>query len=461
MRRLLAGMLIVPIALALLSGLGWVPTIIDNPDWSPPTGPMEFGGGYRLSDFPGDPHAQVFTALAFSGGGKRSAAFAHGVLRGLRGIPVRTTIGSYVSLLDEVDYIAAVSGGSFAAMHYGLYRERSFETFMAFLHEDINAYVWGLYLFPWHWVWLLRDGGTNDYMAEIYDRLIFHGATYADLGKRGAPVISIDATDIATGGSFPFTQESFDLICANLAPFPLARAVAASNGFPLLFSPITLPNHRPGCPPVSVPPPPLNATPDEVRRLGLLQEWANQYADPAQVRYVHLLDGGIADNLALRPLLNIVLTSKLNALPRSKIGSMRRVLMISVDGEATADPKLSMVRHVEGLAALAATVSGIAIDRYNADTIMMAESELHRLVQRLRNARCEQGAVVEGHACDDVEGAFVHLSLARITDPTLRARLQAIPTGLTIAAEDVDLLVSWGERLVREDPNIRRLLAGL
>lgn len=461
MRRWLVVLVGVPILLAVLAGFGWVPAIVANPDWTPPSGPMEFGGGYRLSDFLGDPHAEVLTALAFSGGGKRSAAFSHGVLRGLRSIPVRTTTGADVSLLDEVDYIAAVSGGSFPAMHYGLYRERSFETFPAFLHEDISAYVWGLYLLPWHWVWLLRDGGTNDYMAGIYDQLLFSGATYADLGKRGAPVISINATDIATGGSFPFTQEGFDLICANLAPFPLARAVAASNGFPLLFSPITLPSHRPGCPPVSVPPPPPNATAEERRRVELIGQWAARYADPSLVRYVHLLDGGIADNLALRSLLNIVLTSNLKAVPRSKIASTRRLLVISADGEAAADPKLSLDRNVGSWAALAATVSGIAIDRYNLDTIMMAEAELRQLVQRLRDARCREGAVLEGHACDDVEGALVHLNLARITDPAVRARLQAIPTGLTIPREDVDLLVLWGERLVREDPNIRLLLRGL
>ena len=137
MRRWLVVLVGVPILLAVLAGFGWVPAIVANPDWTPPSGPMEFGGGYRLSDFLGDPHAEVLTALAFSGGGKRSAAFSHGVLRGLRSIPVRTTTGADVSLLDEVDYIAAVSGGSFPAMHYGLYRERSFETFPAFLHEDL------------------------------------------------------------------------------------------------------------------------------------------------------------------------------------------------------------------------------------------------------------------------------------------------------------------------------------
>jgi NTE family protein len=298
-------------------------------------------------------------------------------------------------------------------------------------------------------------------MAGIYDQLLFRGATYADLGKRDAPVISINATDIATGGTFPFTQEGFDLICANLAPFPLARAVAASNGFPLLFSPITLPSHRPGCPPVSVPPPPPNATAEERRRVELIGQWAARYADPSLVRYVHLLDGGIADNLALRSLLNIMLTSNLKAVPRSKIASTRRLLVISADGEAAADPKLSLDRNVGSWAALAATVSGIAIDRYNLDTIMMAESELRQLVQRLRDARCREGAVLEGHACDEVEGALVHLNLARIPDPAVRSRLQAIPTGLTIPGEEVDLLVLWGERLVREDPNIRLLLRGL
>src|ERR1700758_4222311 len=76
------------------------------------------------------------------GGGKRSAAFAHGVLRGLRQIPVIED-GRTRSLLDELDYIASVSGGSFPAAHYGLYREKSFETFpREFLKGDINAFVY-------------------------------------------------------------------------------------------------------------------------------------------------------------------------------------------------------------------------------------------------------------------------------------------------------------------------------
>lgn len=89
--------------------------------------------------------------------------------------------------------------------------------------------------------------GTNDFMDRVYDRTMFHGATYADLQARGRPLIAIDATDISYGTPFLFIQETFDLICSDLSKFPISRAVAASNGFPALFSPVTLTNNANSC----------------------------------------------------------------------------------------------------------------------------------------------------------------------------------------------------------------------
>ena len=76
---------------------------------------------------------------------------------------------------------------------------------------------------------------------------MFHGATFKDLATRGRPLIAIGATDINYGNPFIFTQEFFDVLCSDLYQFPLARAVAASNGFPGLFSPVTLTNHAADC----------------------------------------------------------------------------------------------------------------------------------------------------------------------------------------------------------------------
>jgi NTE family protein len=319
---------------------------------------------------------------------------------------------------------------------------------------------------PWNWEWLANPYyGTNDRMAEIYDRLMFHGATYADLLRQGLPVISANATDIANGISFSFTQPYFDLICSDLTSFPVARAVAASNGFPVLFSPITLTSHTPDCrgvrPPTAAPAE-WAETADELSRRALLARTANRYLDPERTKYVHLLDGGISDNLALRGVANgaIALDDSTDSFRRVALKA-RRVLVISVDGQSATDPAISKQRVVTGLSQIFGAVSGTQIDAYNFETLILTDNELRQLVQSLRKVRCAQSRVIEGHDCADVRGALVHISLASIPDPQKRQRLQAIPTGLTIPDEDVDLLVGSGEQLVQQNDKIRGLISDL
>ena len=51
----------------------------------------------------------------FSGGGTRAAAFSFGVIEELRRTEVMTKSGQQVRVLDTVDVITGVSGGSFSA----------------------------------------------------------------------------------------------------------------------------------------------------------------------------------------------------------------------------------------------------------------------------------------------------------------------------------------------------------
>jgi NTE family protein len=52
--------------------------------------------------------------------------------------------------------------------------------------------------------------------------------------------------------------------------------------------------------------------------------------------------------------------------------------------------------------------------------------------------------MIGGHDCADMQGELIHLSLANVDNPADRARLQAVPTSLTIPAADVDMLVAYG-----------------
>ena len=83
---------------------------------------------YRVLDINRSGGAEsALVLVALSGGGKRSAAFAFGVLRGMADIPVRPNRANN-TLLDEVDMLAGVSGGSFPAAHFALYGRKSFDT---------------------------------------------------------------------------------------------------------------------------------------------------------------------------------------------------------------------------------------------------------------------------------------------------------------------------------------------
>lgn len=447
-------------AIALIAGCTADPARLNAP-----LAGAEPNRGYTLLEMNRvDGRGDLMVMVAFSGGGKRSAAFAHGVLRGLREVPVPRPGGGTTRMLDEIDQISAVSGGTFPAAHYILHRERSFETFpAAFLHRDIEAYIWGTYTLPWNWGWVATPGtGTNDRMAQVYDRLLFQGATYGDLMRIGRPRLSVNTTELATGIPFAFLPQPFDLICSDLARYSLARAVAASNGFPLLFTPITLRNHRgPGC---AAPLPPL---PDEAAvradfRQRQLDSVMRRLADPDRATYLHLMDGGIADNLGVRTVLNVLAGGGERGENYAEHArGIRRALILVVDGQAATDPALSRQASVTGIATVLNAVSGGQIDNYNLETLALAGTELDALMARVREMRCAHAPVIEARPCADASGAVVRIALADHPEPAIRARLQAVPTGLTIPREDSDLLVAAGERMARDSTDLRAFISGI
>jgi NTE family protein len=78
--------------------------------------------GYRFDALrDGDNNTDsLFLCLALSGGGTRAAALAYGVMRRLDEVTI-TWKGKERRLLDELDCISSVSGGSFTAAYYALF----------------------------------------------------------------------------------------------------------------------------------------------------------------------------------------------------------------------------------------------------------------------------------------------------------------------------------------------------
>jgi len=153
--------------------------------------------GYRYSSQSSSKEGSDHTivSLAFSGGGTRAAAFAYGVLEELADTQV-TIDGQSHRLLDEVDSVGGVSGGSFTAAYFALNGDGIFQDFESrFLKYDIEGDLILKLINPWSWGRLLSPYySRSDLAVDYYNEQIFDGATFGALEAGDGPLLRINAT---------------------------------------------------------------------------------------------------------------------------------------------------------------------------------------------------------------------------------------------------------------------------
>ena len=112
---------------------------------NPPITQVSPGTGYRFETRQAqakDNNKDFLVVLAFSGGGTRAAAFSYGVLEYLAQTKIVGQKGNTIRLLDQVDIITGVSGGSFTALAFGLYGDKLFDLYeKSFLKRDRKSVV--------------------------------------------------------------------------------------------------------------------------------------------------------------------------------------------------------------------------------------------------------------------------------------------------------------------------------
>ena len=176
--------------------------------------------------------------LSFSGGGTRAAAFSYGVLKEMERIPIR---GAQSAMIDRVEFVSGVSGGSVTAAYYGLRKRAALADFRErfLLRNAEEGLQTDLTLAT-----LSRAvaGGINDSTGfpRWLDANLFQGATFRDLGATSRPQVWINASDIYNRTPFVFGAVAFGAMCSNLSEYPLANAVAASAAVPVAFAPVVM-----------------------------------------------------------------------------------------------------------------------------------------------------------------------------------------------------------------------------
>jgi NTE family protein len=397
--------------------------------------------------------------LCFSGGGTRAAALTYGVLEALRDIP-HPREPNQRRLIEEVDAISSVSGGSITAAAYALHGDQFFQRFESdFLLRNVQTDLLWRTLNPFRWgkLWS-RTYGRSDLAAELYDELLFDGATFGDLIGKPTTYAVINATDISSGARFGFTQYQFDLLSADLAPIRLSQAVAASSAVPGLFSPITLNNYaglrdNPLSQAVRQAIDPTN-TPITSRARYHFLEMAS-YLNSTNHAFIHLVDGGVSDNLGIRAVLDgIYAVGRQTESPSQLSGlELERVAIVVVN--AFSKPDTGWARHERPPHSIAAAIAGatIPMDRYSYETIELLKEEIERWKTR-------QHAASGRSASNAREIRFypVIVSFADLPDPEERRELLNLPTSFTLAPEDIRKLRHAGSHLLRQSPGFLSFL---
>ena len=253
--------------------------------------------------------------IALSGGGYRAAAYHIGTLRALHRLGV----------LDKVDVISSVSGGSITSAYYALNKDNYEEFEKGFVSSLSKGVLWSSFLylgiagivmlalsvgmghlagfvsavfFPHHPIVsgiCAALGGvimlflllilflkysfvtlpTSKFISRLYDKVFFKEKTLGDLPDR--PSLCINSTNIATQLPFYFSKSAMGEYAYrvekksifNATDFPISSAVMASSCVPYGFTPIS------------------------IDRKYLVEEYDNCPTKPEAPK---LIDGGVYDN---------------------------------------------------------------------------------------------------------------------------------------------------------------------
>jgi len=418
----------------------------------------------------------VFICLTFSGGGTRAAAFAYGVLIGLRDTPI--TEGGSRRLLDEVDLISSVSGGSFTAMAYALWGDETFDGRFEekFLRNDIERALLGKALNPANW-----SRSNSEIAADLYNEEVFDNATYATIVQRGQrPFVVLNASDVTRQEQFPFTQSTFDLLGSDLSKLPVSWAAAASSAYPILLGPLRF-KYFPGDPLTQA----IKIALESSSRFTFhksRQKWARSLVldrasagsdeiefDQDMHHYMYLLDGGLVDNLGLHYFFKSYRRGPIAA--RLKDGRIKHLVVIIVDSATSPPDDIESLAKAPGAMSeiVSAATSGMYTNTWLTTAVTKHEflevqpsirSAQGRFREALRRA-CPTADVPEALANEAFESYVLDVNFWGLPTEAERREFLSIPTRFALESKTVDDLIRAGANLVKQHPEMKRLLDNL
>ncbi|MEE9354974.1 MAG: patatin-like phospholipase family protein [Methylococcaceae bacterium] len=364
--------------------------------------------------------------LSLSGGGSRAAYWSAATMLALEKVFAEEGI----NLLQEVDAISAVSGGTLPAAYYAISTEpddppETAPSNRIWDEPTVKELMTRNYVLKWvgNWFWptnmakfWFTDYDRSDIMAQtladnLFDkRIIGEDLTFGEMNFHRPNIIlnatngtsdkSEDKAQYKFGSPFTFTAEDFKQIESDINDYSISRAVMASAAFPAAFNYMTL----------------------------------KDFSERDQDKYIHVFDGGNFDNLGLHSVQRVIDTSK---------DKFKKIIVILVDSY-TDSP------GIDSAEADARGFFDYAVDLNFLDSLnSLLEVSRKRVLDIFKNNIKE---------LDEISTLFYHLQFADIEDKPLRKALNMIKTDFKISPENSQYIDQAVARLiVKENPCLQAI----
>jgi len=307
-------------------------------------------------------------------------------------------------------------------------------------------------------------------MAEEFNLTIFDDKTFGDLTSRNKrPFLIINATDLSRGCRFAFTQYQFDLLNSDLGPYPLGHAVAASAAVPGLLTPITLENYSSMA---SEEETEEGSSPD-VRHDPQLFEFNfarehKSYGDPARP-YIHLIDGGVSDNLGLLPVVRLLNQIMEEEKVEGGYEPVRKIVILTVNAKRSPKKDWDLDPNSPGVSKTLQVANSAPMSSFSQAQVEYLKLLLTRfqekqvIAEKLEKLFGKQfvDAQLEELNLPEADCHFIEVSFADLQDGEERTRLADLPTSFVLTPEDVDRLRAGAGTILDESPAFQTLLREL
>jgi len=315
--------------------------------------------------------------------------------------------------------------------------------------------------------------GRSEVAAQLYDEILFNGATFGDLRRGKGPGIMASATDISTGSRFIFSQRVFDVICSDLDAVPLSRAAAASSAVPVVLSPVTFNNYGGTCgtamagwlqPFMNTDDPPRPAA-RAIRSLRAEQS----FRDSEQRPFLHLVDGGVSDNVGMRAVLDAleIIEALHEAGVPSPLDDARRIIVIVVNSLSTPPTTWDLSESPPGTVDVLLKAAGAPIDAFSFEAVELLRDTAARwaTLRKVRDSAAmaanKDPANAKALRVPNAEIFAIDVSFPALKDKAELAYLNQLPTSFVLPGEAVDRLRAAAGKILMDSPDFQRLLKEL